>query len=127
MTDPTTAVSTLTTIAAIIEKMDSWHPWTILVVMFLLPTILMFCGGYVLVRVMRSLETRIIDSDHRIETLVQNMTIKYDNNIKLVEDYSKLVRDYRAYSDTALEHIKESTKAMTSMSERINVAIGKMK
>ena len=108
----------------LLRSMGGWGAGSLLTILLLVPPILgavMVVAG---VRAIRSLERVMVDGMARTELIAQQMAVKYDNNVMLVEETQKIGRSVQALVDCMLDVVKENTKAITLATARMEGSQG---
>ena len=108
----------------LLRSMGGWGAGSLLTILLLVPPILgavMVVAG---VRAIRSLERVMVDGMAKTELIAHQMAVKYDNNVKLVEETQKIGRSVQALVDCMLDVVKENTKAITLATARMEGSQG---
>ena len=108
----------------LLRSMGGWGAGSLLTILLLVPPILgavMVVAG---VRAIRSLERVMVDGMAKTEVIAHQMAVKYDNNVKLVEETQKIGRSVQALVDCMLDVVKENTKAITLATARMEGSQG---
>ncbi|MFA7174988.1 MAG: hypothetical protein WC340_16565 [Kiritimatiellia bacterium] len=123
--DPTSTVTLIAALIGAIDRVGGWGVGGVLFMLFLIPCAIGFIGYKLIAGLFSSLDQRIVSSDLKTESLFRQMAAKYDNNVKLVEDVSKLVKNSQDLNDVLIEIVKENTRALSKLVERIGVVINR--
>ena len=108
----------------LLRSMGGWGAGSLLTILLLVPPILgavMVVAG---VRAIRSLERVMVDGMAKTELIAHQKTVKYDNNVRLVEETQKIGRSVQALVDCMLDVVKENTKAITLATARMEGSQG---
>ena len=107
------------TIAGFVEILKTLGEWGVGPLVLLGPTVLCFVALWMAARCFRSLERTMIEGLAEMRVIVQDMTRKYENNARLVEETQRLARNAQAQNDTLIQVLRDNTKALTMLSERL--------
>jgi len=123
--DPSSTVTMVAALVGAIDKVGGWGIGGVFFALLLIPCVIGLIGYRLISGLFSSLDQRIISSDLKTESLFQQMAAKYDNNVKLVEDVSRLVKNSQDLNDVLIEIVKENTRALSKLVERIGVVINR--
>ncbi len=106
-------ITTAMAIVAVVDKLGGWSAGGIVVFISITPAIFIYMSARIGVKAINSLRTQIAINEKESAKRFQAFRSDYDNNIKFVEEYSRLAN---RLEDT----LRRNTIMMTKLVDRVD-------